>query len=272
MINKIKYIFHYIKVFIVSSLFFILITTLLINNTLLNKNYHIKKMNINYYDDLYIEIYESIKLNTMSSGFDETIIKTYYTKDDIKSNVLEYMDYIFEDSNNISLLSIEIKIKESVKKYIRENEIKNFDEASINAYVNAVLDIYKEKITVMNIPKIIKNKISKINKIINILDITLFVVIVLLLVFNRKKIKDYIFISINMTSMIYVFTSIMIMIKIDIKHLLVITYSVSNYIRYLLATITNFLLICGIVLMLLSVVLNVLLNINKVVKNDEKCK
>ena len=264
MINKLKYIGHYMKLFIFSVIVLLLITTILINNTLLNEKYHINKMNNNYYNDLYNEIYESIKLNTMASGFDERIIKTYYTKEDIKNDVLEYMDYIFNKSNkNIDLSNIETKVEDNVKNYISENKIKNFDESSINAYVNAVVDIYKEKITIMNIPKLLRNKLSKIHKIINIFDIVLLMIISLLLIFNRKKIKDYVYISINMISMIYIFTSIMIIIKIDIKHLLVITYSISNYIRLLLTNITNSLLLIGIISLLLSNIINILFNVKK---------
>ena len=256
----------YLKLLILSFLLILFVSTTLINNTLLNEKYHLNKMNKNYYNKLNEEIYESIKLETMSSGFDEKIINNFYSTKDIKNDVLEYMNYIFDKSNEeLDLSNIKNNTVNSVNKYIKDNNITEFDDVSINAYVNAVVDIYKEKITVMNIPKILKNKISKLHKILFIFDIVLLLVIAIFILLNRKNIFEYIFIPVNTLSIIYIFTSIMINLKIDIKHLLVITYSISDYIRLILNNISNSLLITGIILLILSIFFNILYEL-KIVK------
>ena len=256
----------YLKLLILSFLLILFVSTTLINNTLLNEKYHLNKMNKNYYNKLNEEIYESIKLETMSSGFDEKIINNFYSTKDIKNDVLEYMNYIFDKSNEeLDLSNIKNNTVNSVNKYIKDNNITEFDDVSINAYVNAVVDIYKEKITVMNIPKILKNRISKLHKILFIFDIILLLVIAIFMLLNRKNIFEYIFIPVNTLSIIYIFTSIMINLKIDIKHLLVITYSISDYIRLILNNISNSLLITGIILLILSIFFNILYEL-KIVK------
>ena len=256
----------YLKLLILSFLLILFVSTTLINNTLLNEKYHLNKMNKNYYNKLNEEIYESIKLETMSSGFDEKIINNFYSTKDIKNDVLEYMNYIFDKSNEkLDLSNIKNNTVNSVNKYIKDNNITEFDDVSINAYVNAVVDIYNEKITVMNIPKILKNRISKLHKILFIFDIILLLVIAIFMLLNRKNIFEYIFIPVNTLSIIYIFTSIMINLKIDIKHLLVITYSISDYIRLILNNISNTLLITGIVLLILSIFFNMLYEL-KIVK------
>ena len=265
--NKLKLILYYLKLFLFSSLILLFTLLLMINTTILTENYHLKKMDKIYYDKLNEEIFESIKLNTMASQFDENIIHDYYDKKDLKQNVTEYMDYLFDKSDKkMNLANVENKIRNIVDNYLKENNINDVDDTSINSYVDTVLKIYEEKITVMDFTKILKNRVVKLHKIINIILIALLLLIILFIILVRKNIKLYIFVPLYMIGMLFVLLSIIITKSIDITYLTLFTYSISEYIRYILNNITNLLLILGITTISLSLIINILL----IIKNEKK--
>lgn len=256
--NKLKLISYYFKLFVLSLLMFLLITISIINNTYLNEKYHLNKMDSKYYNKLSQEIHDSIKLNTMASNFDEEIIDDFYTTSDIKEDVKEYMDYIFNKSNNkLDLTNVEAKVTARVNKYLNDNNIT--DSEGISTYIKTVLDIYEEKITVMHITDLLRNRLVKIHKMFNILIIVLLLVIILFMIIIRKNIKLYLFIPLNVTSILFIIISILLFKNIDITHLMVITYSISEYVRILLNSTIRFLILFGSITLLISIIINLIL-------------
>ena len=265
--NKLKLIFYYIKLFIFSILVFMFSILFILNNTVLTEKYHLNKMNDKYYEKLDEEIYESIKINTMAAQFDESIIHKYYTKQDIKEHVIKYMDYLFNKSDKkLDLSNIETKIRNAVNEYLKENDIDDTDEKSINKYVKTVLKIYEEKITVMNFTKLLRNSVVKLHNLINIILIVLLAIIIIFMLLVRKNIKLYLFVPLYVLGMLFILISIMLQSSIDITYLTLITYSISDYIRLILSDIIKLLFMSGTLSICIGIVLNVIL----VLKNPEK--
>ena len=258
--NKLKLVLYYVKLFIFSIIVFIFVSLLLVNNTVLTEKYHLNKMDDMYYEKLNDEIYESIRLKTMAAQFDESVIHKYYSKDDIKQDVKEHMDYLFNESDKkMDLTNVESKIRSTVDNYIKENNITDVNKSNIDKYVKTVLKIYKEKITVMNFTNILRNRVVKLHKIINIALVVLFIIIVLFMILVRKNLKLYLFVPLYVLGMLFILVSVMLQKNIDITYLTLITYSISDYIRLILSDIIKLLFMTGIISICIGLVLNVLL-------------
>lgn len=256
--NRIRLIMYYLRLFFITLITILLFVITLINFTLVNRNYHLSNMDT-YKNDLYNEIYTDIRDNTMSSGFEEELIAKYFTKEDVTNDLNIYIDYIFcKRDNSIDLSYIGNRIDKEVDNYILENGINDVNYDDIKAYKNDILNIYNSKITIYNYLDKVRKPLHKIKTILIIINIILLIMFIGYIYLFRRTIKSYIFISLYITGVMFIFMFIMMNIKIDIGDLMIIVRSLSNYIINIIDQFKYLLLKVGIITFISSLLLNIL--------------
>ena len=256
--NRIKLIMYYLRLFFITLITILLFVITLINFTLVNRKFHLSMMD-SYYIDLYNEIYIDIKENTMSSGIDEELISKYFTKEDVTNDLNKYINYIFgKEDTSIDLTYIGNRIDKELDNYILENGINDVNYDDIKAYKNDILSIYNSKITIYNYLDKIRNPLKKIKIILIIINIILLILFIGYIYLFRKTIKSYIFISLYITGVMFIFMFIMMNIKIDIGDLMIIVRSLSDYIISIIDKFKYILLYTGIITFIISLIANII--------------
>ena len=268
----IKKILIFIINFLITISLFLVITCLILSQTLCNKNYIINKLNkYNYYDSVYDDIKQEFKQYIVQSGFDEEAIYGIYSKEIVTNDINSLINYLYEfDNLEISTEIIKNNLDEEIERQILEmnvhldtqqqKEVDRFKDVLVDSYNNKI--IYSKKY--LDKAKSIYNKIN-INTITIILSIISIILIVIEYLIVRSK---YILnlLTRNLFSISIIGIIINIIIKNRISNILVINKYFSSFIINIISNILNNYIYISIILILLGIIMEVI-SIKNIKKN-----
>ena len=246
-------------------LFGLLITILIVIITLLsilkltifNKKFIINKLeNNNYYDLVYKDTKNTINLYIISSGLPNNVIENIFSFNDIKTNINNYIDYIYDNKEyeNNKLL-VKERLNECINKYLKDHNLMIENENDINNLINEIINIYDNETSFY---KKFNNYIYLLKKINIIITISLIVSIIILttLFIVIKSNISYILSSCFMSSgLVLLFIKFVIYDKIKYESILIITETFSTIINKVLIDISNYLIRFGIIYIILSIIM-----------------
>ena len=164
------------------------------SSTFFSNEYVLKKLDdISYYKKIYDMTYENFLNYIMQSGLEESVLKDIVTIEKIKSDTKIILDNFYSGLNTeVEVNSINEKLKENIRKYMEENDIKNQDSYSIGNFCDIISGQYLYDInTHSKQDENIFNMISSTKKLINKVKKIGFVIVggilILLVIINTKQ-------------------------------------------------------------------------------------
>lgn len=257
--NRRRIILGYIFGFLGALLLAILILLLLARFTFGSKSYILNVLERDhYYEKIHDEIKEEMNLHLLSSGFTDEIIKDIYTKEEVVSDIQEFIDNTYNGKlTTIDTSLILERLNANIDTFFKQNNLLTVNKTELSEFVDGLVNIYPDEITLYGFTDSVIPKIPKINKIIN-LGIIVISISLILLGFILVKIK-YRYFSANIiaSGFIILFIRLFIFEKIDVSELLIITEEFSVELRNVLVTIQSLSLILGILLIVMGIILTI---------------
>lgn len=178
----------------------LLVFTLLqtINLTILNKKYINNKINSsNYYTELSEIINDKFKNYIMQSGMEEKVFENLFTEEKLKNDFKKVLDSIYDNKTfEINTDEIKKQLDTNIEDYINENNIKmaDADKQQIETFEEVIIQNYVSSIQYSNsainyISKIVQLSNKYIKPVLYILFTMIVVLIVTLVLINKKEIK-----------------------------------------------------------------------------------
>ena len=241
--NK-KILIYYLLEFVLTIFVFLTIVLLVLKFTLLNKNYFTKILDdTNYYHELYLDINNDFENYIMQSGFDLKIVDNLITEESLKKVINNVVDNFYQGKKIIiDTNDIEKNLMNNINSYLEGNNIKITDEESLKLFINEILNIYKDRIIINDRLIKLSANFNKINNLIKIVTILLFIFDVLLFIlikFIFKKITLTIPILSSMFLLIIVY--FLLLNKIDINNIVFWNSYVSSVIKNIFLNVKNIL-------------------------------
>ena len=256
---KSKIILNYIMGFIISLLISLTGLLLIFKLTVFNKEYIINLLDKeNYYGKIYDEILEEMDNDIMPSGFSIDIIKDTFTKDEVKKDIITFLDNVYQGKiTTLDKTSLKIKIDENIRTYLTKSNLKITDQEGVNNFINDLVNDYQNEICLYSYANGFINTFYHVYKIINILVIVSIILLFIIIIISKLFLKfNYLSSSILASGLIILFLRLFIYEGIDTNYLLVITEKFSDMLSVLLNIIGNYLYYIGLGLIVLGIVLS----------------
>ena len=258
--NK-KILLYYLLEFILTIFIFLTIILLILRLTILNKNYFIKTLEKNnYYNELYLDINNDFENYIMQSGFDIKIVDNLFTEDSLKKVINNNVDNFYKGKEiKVDTNNIKENLNNNINIYLESNNIRVTDEKSLNLFINEIINIYKNRIIIND--KFIKlsNIFYKINKLVNIGTIILFILDIILLIFLKFIFKKIILtIPVLSSLFILILGYFLILDKININNIVFWNNYVSSIIKSIFLSISaliKYIVIIGIIIELIKLII-----------------
>lgn len=267
----VKGIITLVLLFLMTILMIASIGTCFISNTILNKKYMMVALERNdYYTKIETDLKNEFENYQYQSGLPEEVFYNLYTKDMIKKDVDSILDFLYHGSE-IQNCSEEVqnRVIANINQYLEENKIilnqtqqenkEKFEDLIVNAYENEVnlsSQLVRER-------EKIKTKVEKTFQYVKI-GVMGALVIVLLVLIGMYKSTFSIFM--NLLSISFLASGILGKLglwllhqNVDIEHIVIITQTFSDFIKYIIYDIlskisifSNVSIITGLVLIIVS--------------------
>lgn len=257
--NKLKVILYFILEFILTIIIFSLASLVLLKTTIYNPDFIKKEFNkTNYYHNLYSSINEEMSNYIVQSGLEENILNGIYTEDMIKQNIENIIDMSFNNSNRIVKVEKE-QVKENleanINNYLSSNNIEITDKESLNRFINQILDVYEQEISLSNTIELIQKIVNKTKPLLNTGLITLTIIFIILTIIIKIYTKENTLgIPLFATSILLIFINLLITKNININSIFIWDSNVSTLIRSIINHILSNTLIIGIFIFIIGVI------------------
>ena len=250
--------------FIFMIVFCIFILLSILNGTACNKKYIIKKMDRSHYvTKLTVDIREEVQNYTIQSGFSKNLFDDVFTEEDVRRDLLYVINNYYDKKRiDIDYTNLKEKINNKIDNYLRDNKSKA-NAKDINKFVDMISNVYKTKLTIGGNLKYL-GKLNTISKISDILIPILFISMIICILIKALKDDLEFFISpIIAASLIYIFITIYIKNKIDIKNILVFGSNFSIVLRSIIFSILKYFKVIGFLGLLISILSIIILSIKR---------
>lgn len=244
------------------------IITTITSQTILNEKYILKTLGkVNYQKEIYNQIMETFKDNTIQSGLEENVLDGIITEDEINEDINNFIHYLYEKDMTISIHEEDVKnrLEENINNQVEEKEKKLTDEEeeAIDTYVNTIVKIYKNGIEYSGEKiSLVKDMLIKIDKASNIAMIASYiitiVIIVAIIVINKKDSLKYFGITLLTVGILLIAVKIAEVNSVSINNILILNKAFSNFIIAVIKNIMLSFLISGIVSMVLGIVMSII--------------
>ena len=246
--NIATYIFDFILAVSISILFLVII----LFNTVLNKNYILKELEIrNYYEKIYYEINNEFGEYVLQSGLEENDLDGIFDQNTVEIDVKKVIEKIYANKPlNIDTANMIEKLDKRIKDILKEknrnpdveeNEaIKNFEDTISETYINNII-ISKP---FLDVASNIYTKVNNSSKIIILLFSIISIVLVFIIKIINKEIIKYIGVALLTSGILNVL--IKVLIGNRIYNILLINQSFSDTFVELLRNIINIIFATGV--------------------------
>jgi len=268
---RIKVLLYYILEFLLTIVLLGTITIFLVKSTLLSSNF-IKNefVKADYYNELYTSIKEEMLNHVSQAGFDESIIDNIYTKEMLKNSVEKMIDSTYSNKKyTIDLTEVKENLEKNINKYLEINNIKITDQKALDKFIQNILKIYEDEITLSNTISHVEKIVSKIKNLVNIVLLITVIFIIILILIIKFMFKDTaLAIPTIAVGVILFFAYLLITGNVIIENLYIWDNSVSSLIQHLLNTLLNKIRIYGLLLLIIgcidTLIMYILSNLKKI--------
>lgn len=284
-----KRITQLIKVFFIWLLMIDIISFICLNifsKTILNQSYILSQLEEEkYYENVYYQIQNSFEGYIGPSGLEETILNGIYSKDKVKQDIINVVNYIYTGKNyEINTEEIQVNLSNNINESLLNYNLSEEEKKSIVQFEEEIINEYKKQITHSQYFDKLANYIPKIIKNVLIIKIEMgvigFLIIGILFFINKKNFVKFmitIIISILGSGLFLLFAKFWTTSKIEISNITILSDSfskvISNILREILCKWNLYGIILSIVSIILLIIFNNLLykdNINKKLSKNKK--
>lgn len=265
----VKKIISYILTFVFIILLVASVAITILSQTILNEKFILGLLDKNnYYAEMYNEILETFKDNTIQSGLDETVLDGVMTEEQVEKDVKSLIHYLYTGTEmSIDTEGVKTRLQEKIEKVIQENNknVNTNERQAINAYVTTITNIYSDGIAYAEkyIPTI-QNALSKIQNILVKVQIIPYiatlVVAVLLLIINKKESLKYFSIANISTGILFIILKIVESSTMQIQNIVLLNKAFSSVlVNTIQSTILSFVIV-GIIFCVVGVIFSLIGN------------
>ena len=283
-----KRITQLIKVFFIWLLMIDIISFICLNifSTILNQSYILSQLEEEkYYENVYYQIQNSFEGYIGPSGLEETILNGIYSKDKVKQDIINVVNYIYTGKNyEINTEEIQVNLSNNINESLLNYNLSEEEKKSIVQFEEEIINEYKKQITHSQYFDKLANYIPKIIENVLIIKIEMgvigFLIIGILFFINKKNFVKFmitIIISILGSGLFLLFAKFWTTSKIEISNITILSDSfskvISNILREILCKWNLYGIILSIVSIILLIIFNNLLykdNINKKLSKNKK--
>ena len=262
----VKKIISYIITFILIILLVASVVLTILSQTILNEKFILGILDKNnYYSEMYNEILETFKDNTIQSGLDETILDGIMTQEQVKKDVQSLVHYLYTGTEmSIDTEGVKTRLQEKIDQVIQENnkKVNTSEQQAINTYVTTIADLYGDGIAYAEkyIPTI-QHALSKIQNVLAKVQIIPYlatlIVVILLFVINKKESFHYFSITCIATGILFIILKIVESSTLQIQNILILNKAFSNVLINTIQSIMTTSLVVGIVFCIIGILLSI---------------
>lgn len=284
-----KRITQLIKVFFIWLLMIDIISFICLNifsKTILNQSYILSQLEEEkYYENVYYQIQNSFEGYIGPSGLEETILNGIYSKDKVKQDIINVVNYIYTGKNyEVNTEEIQVNLSNNINESLLNYNLSEEEKKSIVQFEEEIINEYKKQITHSQYFDKLANYIPKIIENVLIIKIAMgvigFLIIGILFFINKKNFVKFmitIIISVLGSGLFLLFAKFWTTSKIEISNITILSDSfskvISNILREILCKWNLYGIILSIVSIILLIIFNNLLykdNINKKLSKNKK--
>ncbi len=265
----IKKIISYLLTFVLIVLLVVSVAITIVSKTILSEKYILGVLDKNnYYTEMYHEILESFKDNTIQSGLDETILDGVMTDEQVKKDIQSLIHYLYTGTKmSIDTEGVKTRLQEKINQVIQENnkKVNSSEQQEIDIYVSTIANIYSDGIayaekyipTIQSVLSKIQNTLTKAQMIPYVATI---VVAILLLTINKKESLKYFSIASISTGILFIILKIVESSTMRIQNILLLNKAFSNVLINAIQNIMFIFLFVGIIFSIIGIILSLIAN------------
>ena len=264
--NKVKSILTFILGLIASILLLVAILLVIIRSTIYNKEYILNIINeSNYYKNLTESIEKDMKNNLLSLELDESVIKDLFDKSDIQKETINLINSLYIGQKyKVNVVSIKEKIKQNINHYFDEKNIYIEDKETLEAIIDSITKVYKEKLEIYGYLDTISNIFIKIGNNIDIYILLTILAYIAIIIIIKYIIKNNILGStFTAAGFMLLFIKYYIYEKIDAKNILIISTEFSTLIRKILENIGEKILLYSYISIIIGILIMIIESFKK---------
>ena len=168
-----------------SILLFAITLMFILKITVFNKSYVIKKLDQNYYENMYNETIDLMKYIARKKGYKEYFVENIFTTNDIKKDTKQFIDAFFNNKKvEINTDFIKSNLNKNIEEYENKKE-KKYDETEKNEFVDKITSTYKNEIRLLKTFDDYSNSFNKYNKLNNSLLLISIIDLIILIIINK---------------------------------------------------------------------------------------
>ncbi len=255
--SRLKVLSYYLVMIILSILVLGFSLVTLAKFTVFNEDYFINQLKKNdYYENLYQSISEEMSYYIIQSGLEDSVLSNIYTKEMVTDEINGVVDSFYHGKKiKVDTSVVKNNLENNIKDYLLKNNIVVSDQASLDQFVDHMLDIYNEEIILSKYVEKLQGPFVKLSKLLDMLFIALIIVIAIssigFRIFYKRTILTIPTIS---SATLLLLGRYLFFNRIDVKNILFWTDNVSNVIKSILWSISKFVCNEAIVLIIIGVV------------------
>lgn len=255
---KVKLAGCYILQFCVSILLFLTIFVGIVLFTIFNQNYVQRTFSkTNYYGELYDAIEQEMSNYIIQSGFDESVIESLFTKEELKKDVDTFINKTYKNEKFVlDTTEVQNRLETNIDTFLAEHNITLEDKTAIDSFTHQIVDVYSRKVNILNNISIVGKALSLGKTYLSILFVvfilcTIGIYFVLCKFYKKKMSKIMCFTS----GMLLVATYIYFINRLDIKHINLYTTYVSSFVSRMIKNILFSIGMWGVICLVIGILL-----------------
>lgn len=255
--NKVKILFQYFLGILLTLLLTLFIIVLIFKGTIFKKDYLKSVLDeTNYYETIYEETYEEMRIYMISSGLPAEVLKDIYTKKEIKKDVNTFIDYFYEGKKlNLDKKNVKKRLINNIQDYLNKNNETITHEEELNEFIDDIEEIYVNEVCLYHTFDSFANIFHKTINYIDIIVSVLFWIICVLFIIECLLKTKFIGSIISASGINILLIIFLIYEKIDYKNILIVSEYFSKAIKDIYQNIIHISMYTGIIFVIIGLLL-----------------
>ena len=221
--------------------------------------------NVNFYENSYETLNENFSNYMEQSGLDESVIENIITVEDIKTEIRNCIESIYNNANyTINKENIEKRLNENINSYLEENhrKLNSNEEKAMSTLVSKISSLYESEVFPIDLISKVNINLKKISNLVNIANVSLYICVGVLVFFlviinikNIIKVLNYIGVSLLSSGFVLYAPKIFVDHKLHINDINIYNRNISDIIINFVNEVLNYFTVIPIIFIVLAVVL-----------------
>lgn len=253
--TRVKVILYFLLEFVLSIVVLGAVCLGMLKATLYNQDYVKKQFEkADYYTLLYNSINDEMSNIIVQAGFDESSIENIYSKEMLQETIDAIIDSAYNEKKyQVETKEVKENLENNINNYLEKNNIKITDQAALDKFVENILKIYQDEITLSNNISKVESIVTKTKKIINIGFILCLILAVILFIFIKGYSKEIVLaVPFIVTGLILLFGYLLVNSNIVISNFYIWDTKVSTLLQEVMYGLFGKIKLYGIVFVLIG--------------------